>query len=242
MPADVLFFDVLGEGDGAVYYGSERAPREDEPPRIFEIHAGARNPAKALRSQLLLDKLLLFARSAEEADDYDVYSKETYASIQAVRRAPQPPFELRWEYGTPGLPPTAAASRARADSAVARAPREVRRGHRRRAHRLRREREARCRVRLRRAQDAPRPLRHVGLISRARAHAAIVEARDRREARSSAEGRISRSRPRCAARRPRRRRAHAAPPARPTYARARAGSGGRASARARTRMPARASP
>ncbi|MCZ7682882.1 MAG: hypothetical protein M5U28_30410 [Sandaracinaceae bacterium] len=104
MPADVLFFDVLGEGDGAVYYGSERAPREDEPPRIFEIHAGARNPAKALRSQLLLDKLLLFARSAEEADDYDVYSKETYASIQAVRRAPQPPFELRWEYGTPGLP------------------------------------------------------------------------------------------------------------------------------------------
>lgn len=92
-----------GELAGIVYGLEPSAGIEDRPPQLIEYRHKVADPEQRLQRIELAGYLSECAREASLADDSDVYSRETYAGIVALREARRPAFRLLWETTTPGL-------------------------------------------------------------------------------------------------------------------------------------------
>ncbi len=94
---------VKGELNGVVYGFEPSAGVEDTSPQLIEYRHNMADPVQRLQRVELAGYLSECAREASLADDSDVYSKETYAGIVALREASRPEFRLLWETTTPGI-------------------------------------------------------------------------------------------------------------------------------------------
>ena len=94
---------VKGELSGTVYGFEPSAGSKDTSPHLIQYRHNATDREQRLQRVELAEYLAECAREASLADDSDVYSRETYAGIVALREATRPAFRLLWETATPGL-------------------------------------------------------------------------------------------------------------------------------------------